>query len=91
MKLCDEVQKVFEREAMVLRIRAPIKIFGSLNGQYDDLMRFFSHFGAPCDSEMIDEDIDSNDYLFLGNYVGRGSMELDVILLLFSLKLKYFD
>lgn len=76
---------------MVLRKRAPMKIFGSLNGQYDDLMRFFNHFGSPCDNKMIDKDIENNEYLFLGNYVGRGSMELEVILLLFGLKLKYFD
>ncbi|KAL4431923.1 hypothetical protein ABPG74_012735 [Tetrahymena malaccensis] len=91
IKLCDEVQRVFERESMVLKVRAPLKIFGSINGQYDDLMRFFNHFGAPCDSDLMDRDIDSNDYLFLGNYVGRGSAQLEVILLLFSLKLKYQD
>lgn len=54
-------------------------------------MRLFNHFGAPCDAEMIDQDIDSNEYLFLGNYVGKGSMQVEVILLLFALKLKYFD
>jgi protein phosphatase len=52
-------------------------------------MRFFHHFGAPCASDMIDEDIDSNEYLFLGNYVGKGSMQVETILLLFALKLKY--
>jgi hypothetical protein len=29
--------------------------------------------------------------LFLGNYLGRGTMQIETILLLFALKLKYFD
>ncbi|EGR27027.1 ser thr protein phosphatase family protein, putative [Ichthyophthirius multifiliis] len=91
IKLCDEVQKIFEKEPMVLRLRCPIKIFGNLNGQYEDLMRFFNHFGSPCDNQQNDEDIDFNDYLFLGNYLGRGTMQIETILLLFALKLKYFD
>lgn len=32
VKLCDELQKIFEREPMVMRIRSPVKIFGNLNG-----------------------------------------------------------
>ena len=76
---------------MVLRLRSPVKIFGNLNGQYEDLMRFFNHFGSPCNSELFDADIDMNDYLFLGNYIGRGTMQVEVLLVLFALKLKYFD
>ncbi|EGR31094.1 ser thr protein phosphatase family protein, putative [Ichthyophthirius multifiliis] len=90
-KLCDEVQKVFEKEPMLLRLRAPIKIFGNLNGQYEDLMRFFNHFGSPFDNQSPEDDIDNNDYLFLGNYLGRGTMQIEIILLLFALKLKFQD
>jgi hypothetical protein len=32
IKLCDEAQRIMEREPIVLRLRAPIKIFGNLNG-----------------------------------------------------------
>lgn len=56
----------------MLRLRAPIKIFGSLNGQYIDLMRYFDHFKAPYDN-LFNGDIDSYDYLFLGGYVDRGT------------------
>ena len=32
IKLCDEVQRIMERENIVLRLRKPIKIFGNING-----------------------------------------------------------
>jgi protein phosphatase len=75
---------------MVLKVRAPIKIFGNLNGQFSDLMRYFAHFGMPLDSgTILGGDIDSYDYLFLGDYVDRGSRSVEIILLLFALKLKF--
>ena len=51
-------------------------------------MRFFDLWGTPCDT-MKDGDIDSFDYLFLGDYVDRGSNSLETILLLIALKIKY--
>jgi len=47
-------------------VKAPIKIFGDIHGQYRDLMRFFDLYGAPAD-KLNSGDIDSNDYLFLGD------------------------
>ncbi|CAD8187082.1 unnamed protein product [Paramecium pentaurelia] len=90
IKLCDEVQRILEKEPIVLRLRRPIKIYGNLNGQYLDLMRFFDHFKAPYDN-LYNGDIDSQDYLFLGDYVDRGTRSLEIILLLFTLKVKYGD
>ena len=54
---------------MVLRVDAPIKVFGDIHGQYQDLMRFFDLWSSPCESG----DIESFDYLFLGDYIDRGS------------------
>jgi len=89
-KLIDECINLFdnrEEVSTVLRLRIPIKIFGSLHGQYGDLMRLFDHWGSPTD----DGDIEGFDYLFLGNYIDRGRCNLEVLCLLFSLKLKYPD
>jgi hypothetical protein len=62
-----------------------VKIVGDIHGQYVDLMRFFDIWKAPNDSG----DIHAFDYLFLGNYVDKGQYSLEVICLLFALKLKY--
>lgn len=69
-------------------MRAPLKIFGDLHGQLGDLNRLFETFGAPTD-ELPYGDIESTDYLFLGDYVDRGNRSLELILTLFALKLKY--
>lgn len=75
---------------MVLRVQAPIKIYGDIHGQYSDLMRFFDLFGAPCYGN-TEGDIESFDYLFLGDFVDRGSHSLETICLLLALKVKYPD
>eukprot|EP01017_Pseudomicrothorax_dubius_P030214 TRINITY_DN3749_c0_g1_i5.p1 TRINITY_DN3749_c0_g1~~TRINITY_DN3749_c0_g1_i5.p1 ORF type:complete len:749 (+),score=142.71 TRINITY_DN3749_c0_g1_i5:79-2325(+) len=84
------VTRVFEAEAAVVRLRAPLQIFGRIPGQLTDLLRFFAEFGAP--TEVFGEgDLDSFDYLFLGNLVDRGMHSLEVVCLLLALKLRFPD
>ncbi|MED6188695.1 Serine/threonine-protein phosphatase bsl3 [Stylosanthes scabra] len=45
--LCDSAERIFSSEPSVLRLRAPIKIFGDLHGQFGDLMRLFDEYGSP--------------------------------------------
>lgn len=71
----------------MLRVEAPIKVFGDVHGQYQDLMRFFDLWGIPNDNG----DIESYDYLFLGDYVDRGAHSLETVCLLMSLKVKFPD
>ena len=72
---------------MVLKVDAPVKVFGDIHGQYIDLMRFFDLWGTPDENG----DIESYDYLFLGNYVDRGNHSLETICLLMALKIKFPD
>uniref|UniRef100_A0A0G4GUT8 Serine/threonine-protein phosphatase n=1 Tax=Chromera velia CCMP2878 TaxID=1169474 RepID=A0A0G4GUT8_9ALVE len=86
-QLCDLMLEVMKAQPMVLKLRAAIKVFGDIHGQYGDLMRLFARYGCPL--EGLQGDIDSTDYLFLGDYVDRGSYSLETICLLFALKLKH--
>lgn len=53
-------------------------------------MRFFDLWGTPCDT-LKDGDIETFDYLFLGDYVDRGKCNLETILILLALKVRYPD
>mmetsp|Transcript_3431 Transcript_3431/g.2987 ORF Transcript_3431/g.2987 Transcript_3431/m.2987 type:complete len:236 (+) Transcript_3431:262-969(+) len=90
MQLCDQAQAVIENQPIVLYVESPIKIFGDIHGQYSDLMRFFDLYGSPCIGSQ-EGDIESFDYLFLGDFVDRGSHSLETICLLMALKVKYPD
>nr|QFS19065.1 putative serine/threonine protein phosphatase BSL2 [Apopellia endiviifolia (species B)] len=84
-ELCDTAERWFEREPSVLQIKAPVKIFGDLHGQFGDLMRLFDEYGSPSTAG----DITYIDYLFLGDYVDRGQHSLETITLLLALKIEY--
>ncbi|XP_060169940.1 serine/threonine-protein phosphatase BSL3-like isoform X2 [Lycium barbarum] len=83
--LCDCAERIFASEPTVLQLRAPIKIFGDLHGQFGDLMRLFDEYGSPSTAG----DIAYIDYLFLGDYVDRGQHSLETITLLLALKVEY--
>ncbi|KFM29108.1 Serine/threonine-protein phosphatase BSL3 [Auxenochlorella protothecoides] len=83
--LCDQAEAIFQAEPTLLRLRAPVKIFGDLHGQFGDLMRLFEEYGTPSTSG----DITYIDYLFLGDYVDRGAHSLETMCLLLALKIDH--
>lgn len=87
--LASATKDLLLSQPMVLKVTTPVKIYGDLHGQYEDLLRFFKMFKEP--SQGYNGDINCCDYLFLGDYVDRGSFSLEIICLLMSLKLKYPD
>ncbi|KAH7295189.1 hypothetical protein KP509_27G036500 [Ceratopteris richardii] len=85
VELCECAERIFSMEPTVLQLRAPVKIFGDLHGQFGDLMRLFDEYGSPSTAG----DISYIDYLFLGDYVDRGQHSLETITLLLALKVEY--
>ncbi|XP_065031386.1 serine/threonine-protein phosphatase BSL1 homolog [Musa acuminata AAA Group] len=84
-ELCHAAEQIFRQEPTVLPLKAPIKVFGDLHGQFGDLMRLFDEYGFPSTAG----DITYIDYLFLGDYVDRGQHSLETITLLLALKIEY--
>ncbi|PPR86365.1 hypothetical protein GOBAR_AA34332 [Gossypium barbadense] len=64
-ELCYAAEQLFMQEPTVLQLKAPVKVFGDLHGQFGDLMRLFDEYGFPSTAG----DITYIDYLFLGDYI----------------------
>jgi len=60
---------------MILQPKTPLKIFGDIHGQFTDLMSFFELYGTPHENGKK-KDIENYDYVFLGDFVDRGSHSL---------------
>ena len=78
-KLLSTVREVLKPEPFMLELQAGIVIVGDLHGNIDDLIRIFERLRYPPATR----------YLFLGDYVDRGIYGLEVMLLLFALKIKF--
>lgn len=79
--LLSRARTVLQQDSMLLEIEGSVNIVGDLHGQFLDLMRIFESLGRPPTGR----------YLFLGDYVDRGSHSLETICLLLALKISHPD
>jgi hypothetical protein len=82
--LCNGVTVELAKESHVVQIEGPVRVFGDIHGQFLDLVQFFHLFGSP--DKMTGRGRDTT-FVFLGDFVDRGFYSLEVLILLFSLKL----
>ena len=71
-----KARELFMNETMLLRVKAPLRICGDTHGQFYDLLKIFSLGGHPPRSR----------YLFLGDYVDRSDMGVEVMVMLMCYK-----
>lgn len=79
--LFDKLTDILYQESTLLQLQLPIAICGDIHGQLYDLFELFKISGG----------IESNKYLFLGDYVDRGFFSVETFCYLACLKLKYPD
>jgi len=77
--LCEKIKEIFLNEENVHRVDAPVTLCGDIHGQFFDLMELFNIGGR----------IPHTNYLFCGDYVDRGYQSVEVVSLLFALKVRY--
>lgn len=77
--ICESVREIFAREENIVNISTPVTVAGDIHGQFDDLLELLKTGGKVGDTR----------YIFLGDYVDRGRHSVQVISLLFLLKLQH--
>ncbi|CEL97728.1 unnamed protein product [Vitrella brassicaformis CCMP3155] len=84
--LCDMVVPHLIHENTLVELSLPVRVYGDIHGNLPDLLTFFNTYAWP---DRRRGDILTTNYLFLGDYVDRGAFSLEVVLLLFALKIQY--
>eukprot|EP01125_Pyxidicula_operculata_P012476 TRINITY_DN4091_c0_g1_i2.p1 TRINITY_DN4091_c0_g1~~TRINITY_DN4091_c0_g1_i2.p1 ORF type:complete len:652 (+),score=165.45 TRINITY_DN4091_c0_g1_i2:55-2010(+) len=80
INIVKRATQIFKSEKNMVELSAPITIFGDVHGQYFDMINVLKSLPLPRDDDP---------WLFLGDYVDRGLFGMEVILYLFSLKIKW--
>jgi serine/threonine-protein phosphatase PP1 catalytic subunit len=77
--LCAQVTSHLRNDPILLRLNGSFVVAGDIHGDIYDLVRIFGLFGYPP----------SVRYLFLGDYVDRGKHSIEVLTLLYALKVLF--
>ncbi|CAJ0569845.1 unnamed protein product, partial [Mesorhabditis spiculigera] len=84
------VVEVLGKDETLLTMSPPIVIVGDIHGQYYDLIRMFNTFGETNkDGSASVSGVTNGRYLFLGDYVDRGTNSLECIMMVFTLKILF--
>ncbi|CAB3404695.1 unnamed protein product [Caenorhabditis bovis] len=75
----QEASAIFASENTLIDVDPPCVVVGDLHGQFNDLINMFLLLGRPPDTV----------YVFTGDYVDRGMMSIECIMLLFAYKISY--
>lgn len=70
---------MLKKEPNLLKLKDPVTVVGDIHGQFYDFVKMLDVGGDP----------ENTKYLFLGDYVDRGSFSVEVVLLVYSIKLNY--
>lgn len=77
--IINKATDLLRREPNLIVLQDPITVVGDIHGQYYDLLKILDVGGNP----------ETTKYLFLGDYVDRGMFSIEVILLLYSMKINF--
>jgi len=81
MQLISSTKVLFRREPNLMEVKDPVVIVGDIHGQFFDMLHMLELAGTPTEVK----------YLFLGDYVDRGSFSVEVVSLLLAMKINYPD
>ena len=86
LQLCDSIAVILKEEDSLVSVGFPARLYGDIHGNLPDLVQFFNKYSWP---DKRKGDILSMNYVFLGDFVDRGSFSLEVVAVLFALKVLY--
>lgn len=98
--ILNEARSIMAKEPIVAEVSSPVYICGDLHGQYYDLINIF-HLCPPLGGRFFGKnnnkqtrvetdtnaDEDCYKFLFLGDYVDRGTRSIEVVITLLALKI----
>lgn len=79
VKMGELALEIIKKEPTLVYMNEPVCIVGDIHGQYYDLCHLIEKAGKPK----------KINYLFMGDYVDRGTFSMEVVILLFALKLNF--